>query len=91
MPDESYAVPAVEFARRQLAIVDNWATQLRRAKNSPTLAESYHYLRLDGEQLSAAFGRIVERECAVRPMLAVGARLALQEMALRLKVDRDIG
>lgn len=91
VPDESYAVPAVEFARRQLAIVDNWATQLRRAKNSPTLAESYHYLRLDGEQLSAAFGRIVERECAVRPMLAVGARLALQEMALRLKVDRDIG
>jgi hypothetical protein len=83
---DSYAVPAFEQARRNLAIVDNWAHHLSRVAQGPAHDERLQSLRMYGERLGAAFDRVVEREeDRSAPMMALGARLASQELQIRLK------
>jgi hypothetical protein len=83
---DSYAVPAFEQARRHQVIVDNWAHQVDRAAQSPAHDERLQNLRLDGERLGAAFARVAaQEETRSAPMMAVGPRLASQELQIRLK------
>lgn len=82
---DSYAVPAFVLARRHLTVVDCWADQVRRRASATTTAFELDLLRRDGEQLIAAFTRQAERDARKGANRALGARLAADEIALRLK------
>jgi Tyrosyl-DNA phosphodiesterase len=82
---ESYAVPAFVLARRHLAVVDIWADAVKEV--SKRLAGDFRrrHLQRDGELLVEAFGRQAERDGILGPTGALGARLAAEEIAIRLK------
>jgi hypothetical protein len=82
---ESYDVPAFVLARRHLRVVDNWADQVKRAVKYGTGEFERIMLRRDGELLVEAFCRQVRRDDKKGPASAIGARLAAEELALRLK------
>jgi hypothetical protein len=82
---DSYAVPKFVLARRHLSIVDNWADQVNRAAVSGTGEFERHVLRRDGELLVEAFKRQVDRDSKKGAACAIGARLAAEELSLRLK------
>lgn len=79
---DSYAVEAFVIARQHLHVVDNWAGQVTQAKcgSSEFVLE---ILQRDGRLLMAAFNRQAERNGNDE----TGARLAAEEIALRLKHD----
>lgn len=79
---DSYAVEAFVIARQHLQVVDNWAGQVTQAKcgSSEFVLE---ILQRDGRLLMAAFNRQAERNGNDE----TGARLAAEELVLRLKHD----
>lgn len=82
---DSYEVPAFALARQHLGIVDNWAKQVKRAEKSGTSKFERQILRDDGELLLAAFKRQEARDNKNDPTRAIGAKLAAEELTLRLK------
>jgi Tyrosyl-DNA phosphodiesterase len=82
---DSYAVPAFVLARRHLRVVDNWAEQVKRSAKRGTGEFERQLLRRDGELLIKAFQRQVERDHKKGPERAIGAKLAVEELTLRLK------
>lgn len=74
---DSYAVDTFVWARLHLGVVDNWAKLASLAGHEFTLEA----LRGDGNLLKEAFGRQAGRNGKD----AMGARLAAEEMGLRLK------
>lgn len=86
---DSYSVPAFVLARRHLAVVDSWAAQVKRAATGDTGALEREWLRRDGELLIEAFKRQAERDGKNGPAGAIGAKLAAEELDLRLKHFRE--
>lgn len=83
--NDSYAVPAFVLARRYLTVVDNWADRVGRVAGKTAAAFEREWLRRDGELLVDAFGRQAKRDEKAGPARAIGARLAAEELSLRLK------
>ncbi len=81
---DSYAVPAFARARRMLGIVDNWASALRRIATKPQAELEREWLRRDGHRLVAAFRRQEHRDSKIDAAHPIGARLAAEELELRL-------
>jgi hypothetical protein len=82
---ESYAVPAFVAARKHLRVVDNWADQVKREVKRSTGNVERQMLQRDGELLAEAFHRQAARDEKQSPAQAIGARLAAEELALRLE------
>jgi hypothetical protein len=82
---DSYAVPAFVSAQRHLRVVDQWADQVMRAVKYRTGEFDRQALRRDGELLVEAFQRQADRDGQKGPSWAIGARLAGEELTLRLK------
>jgi hypothetical protein len=82
---DSYAVPELVLARQHLGVVDNWADRVKRAAKCGTDKFERQVLRHDGEMLIEAFGRQVMRDGKKIPASAIGARLAQEELKIRLK------
>ena len=82
---ESYAVPAFVLARRHMAVVDIWADAVKDL--SKRLAGDFRrkHLQRDGELLVEAFRRQAERDQISGPTAPLGAGLAAEEIAIRLK------
>jgi len=89
MYSDSYAVPAFELARERLRIVDNWANRVHLVAKRATSAFERQLLKRDGELLIEAFERQAERDRKRDKKkgheLAIGARLAAEELKLQLK------
>jgi len=81
---DSYSVPAFDLARRHLGVVDNWADQVKHAPTRATGEFEREVLRRDGELLIKAFKRQAERDDKKGSAWAIGARLAAEELTLRL-------
>lgn len=75
---DSYAVSSFVLARQMLNIVDNWATLVTQARQGSSTFMLDGLLR-DGALLKVAFSRQVSAKNDM------GARLAVEEMAVRLK------
>lgn len=82
---DSYSVPAFVLARRHLGVVDNWADKVKCAAARATAKFERQVLRHDGELLIEAFQRRAECDDKNSSAWEVGARLAAEELALRLK------
>jgi Tyrosyl-DNA phosphodiesterase len=82
---DSYDVPAFVAARKHLAVVDNWAYQVNREAKRSTGTFELQMLRRDGEFLKEAFHRQETRDEKQSSSQALGARLAAEEMTLRLE------
>jgi hypothetical protein len=82
---ESFAVPAFVTARRHFRVVDNWAKQVTREANRSTGTFERRILLQDGELLIEAFRRQAARDERQSPAQAIGARLAAEELILRLE------
>jgi hypothetical protein len=82
---DSYAVPAFVAARKHLGVVDNWADQVNREAKRSAGTFELQMLRRDGEFLKEAFQRQETRDEKQSSSQALGARLAAEEMALRLE------
>ena len=80
---DSYSVAAFDLARRHLVVVDNWADRV--ASTGAAGEFERELLRRDGELLSEAFQRQAERDGKKEAAGAIGAKLAAEELALRLK------
>ena len=81
---DSYGVPAFDLARRHLGVVDSWANQVRLAAEHGTEFE-LQVLQRDGTLLGEAFKRQAVRDGKKASAWAIGAKLAAEELALRLK------
>lgn len=77
---DSYSVEAFVTARQHLQVVDNWAAQVTQAKHGSGKF-ILEILQRDGRLLMAAFNRQAERNGSDE----TGARLAAEELTLRLK------
>jgi hypothetical protein len=82
---ESYAVPAFVLARRHLAVVDIWADAVKEMSKRLVGDFRRKHLQRDGELLVEAFQRQAERDGILGPTGALGAGLAAEEIAIRLK------
>ncbi len=86
---DSYAVPAFVLARRHLGVVDNWAEQVERVTSRRAADFERAWLRRDGELLCEAFKRQAvrdeRRDAKADRTRSIGAKLAAEELALRLK------
>jgi Tyrosyl-DNA phosphodiesterase len=82
---DSYSIPAFVLARRHLGVVDNWADQVKRTPMRGTGEFEREVIRRDGELLIEAFNRQVDRDGKNGSGWAIGAKLAAEELALRLK------
>jgi len=82
---ESYAVPAFVLARRHLAVVDIWADAVKDLWKRQADDFRRKLLRRDGELLVEAFRRQAEWDGISGPTGALGAGLAAEEIAIRLK------
>jgi len=82
---ESYAVPAFVLARRHLAVVDIWADAVKEMSKRQAGDFRRKHLQRDGELLVEAFRRQAERDGILGPTGALGAGLAAEEIAIRLK------
>jgi hypothetical protein len=85
---DSYSVPAFALARRHLAIVDNWANQVKSTSTERTREFERELLIRDGELLIEAFRRQASRDARQGDVSAIGARLAMEELTLRLNIFR---
>ena len=77
---DSYAVEAFVIARQYLQVVDNWAGQVNQAKLVSGESVLVN-LQRDGRLLKEAFNR----QAALKGDDETGARLAAEELAIRLK------
>ncbi|MBA4190599.1 MAG: hypothetical protein C0467_21650 [Planctomycetaceae bacterium] len=82
---ESYSVPAFVLARWHLNVVDNWAERVKLAGTRSANVYERQILRRDGELLFEAFKRQTIRDGKTEPAGAIGAKLAAEELAVRLK------
>jgi hypothetical protein len=82
---DDYDVPAFVLARRHLGVVDNWAKRVEKAADLRVGEFERQVLRRDGQQLAEAFKRQVIRDGEKAAGCAIGARLAAEELELRLK------
>lgn len=82
---DSYDVPAFVQARWHLGIVDNWMFQWERAKQRTVSQSDRQVLHDDGQRLSEAFKRQQKRDEKLSPADAIGAKLAAEELTIRLK------
>jgi hypothetical protein len=82
---DSYAVPAFVAAGMQFRVVDNWAEQVKREARRSTGEFERQILRRDGELLIEAFKRQAARDGKKSATMAIGARLAAEELTLRLE------
>lgn len=82
---DSYAIPAFVFARQHFRVIDNWVDRVRCAAKRGTAEFERHVLRRDGALLIEAFKRQEERGAKKDPSGGIGARLAAEELSLRLK------
>ncbi len=82
---DSYAVPTFVLARRHLQVVDNWAERLSALVGQHTGDFERKVLHRDGKLLLAAFRRQVERDAKHGSERAIGAKLAAEELNVRLK------
>lgn len=86
---DSFSVPAFALARRHLGVVDSWADRVKHTAAGETGALEREWLRRDGELLIEAFERQAERDGMDGPAWALGARLAAEELTLRVKHFRE--
>lgn len=82
---DSYAVPAFVLARRNLQIVDNWATRMTRNMSDGGQLFERQVVRHDGELLVEAFKRQALREAMQLSANAIGGQLAVEELLILLK------
>ena len=82
---DSYDVPAFESARRHLGVVDIWADRVKAVAERTTAEFELGVLRRDGEFLIAAFKRQMDRDGQNGADWKLGAKLAAEELAVRLK------
>lgn len=82
---DSYAVPAFVLARRHLTVVDSWADRVEHVTGKATAQLEREWLRRDGELLVAAFERQAVRDEKIGSAGGIGARLAAEELSLRLE------
>jgi hypothetical protein len=87
---DSYSVPSFVLAREHLSVVDSWAAQLASAADRGTGAFERHVLRRDGEFLIQAFNRQADRDSKKGAACAIGARLAVEELSIRLRHFQDV-
>lgn len=82
-PSDSYAVGTFVSAREHLETVDNWASLVRQAKRG---SDEFvlKILQRDGGKLMEYFNRL-NRQAECNGKDATGARLAAEELELRLK------
>ena len=73
------------LARRHLAVVDIWADAVKDLSKPQAHDFRRNLLRRDGELLVEAFRRQAERDGILGPAGALGAGLAAEEIAIRLK------
>jgi hypothetical protein len=66
-------------------VVDNWADQVKRATKRPMAEFERQILKRDGELLIDAFLRQANRDEKKGTTRAIGAKLAAEELTLRLK------
>ena len=82
---DSYAVPAVDEARKMMACVDGWAKCVKKALSVADTREQTR-LRQDGTALVDAFKRRTQRRRDTGlGSLSVGAKMAAQELEVRLQ------
>lgn len=81
---DSYAIPAFVLARQHLHVVDNWAERVKLAANHATEEFERQVLRRDGELLIEAFQRQAGRDEKKGMARAFGAKLAAEELIIRL-------
>ena len=86
---DSYAVATFEQARTSLAIVDTWASRISAVRDRSEAAHDQQLLREDGESLLAAFERQAMRLAEKSTTIAIGPRLAAEELRLLLKHAGD--
>ena len=86
---DSYAVPASELARRHFLVVDNWASHAQRIATLDPGDIERRALQRDGELLVEAFRRQALRDEKTGPARAIGAKLAAEELEVRLKHLRE--
>jgi hypothetical protein len=86
---DSYAVPSITRAREHWRVVDCWAARLDALSKSGKRDFEWDALCRDGGSLAEAFRRQGERERKNAPAAAIGANLATEEMALRLKLHEE--
>jgi Tyrosyl-DNA phosphodiesterase len=82
---DNFAVPAFVLARQHFQVVDNWADRMQRATECATGEFERRFRRRDGELLGGAFQRQAEHDMKKEPGTEIGARLAAEEIGLRLK------
>jgi len=82
---DSYAVPALVEARRMMACVDGWAMRMNASISRADNAEQKR-LRQDGTELVKAFRRRIEKRSKEgKAALAIGPKMAAQELEVRLQ------
>jgi hypothetical protein len=86
---ESYAVPAFVLARQHLRVVDCWAGRVRRTAKLEAGDFERQSVQRGGELLIEAFRRRSLRDQKLGPSRSIGARLAKEELTVRLKHLRD--
>jgi len=86
---DNYGVPAAELARRHFRVVDSWFSQAMRIAARSAGDFERRVLERDGELLVEALGRQSLRDEKKGPTRGIGARLAAEELAGRLKDFRD--
>jgi len=82
---DSYAVPAFEMSRSHFGIVDNWVRQWDRIQQGAASDSDRKPLRDDGERLREAFKRQQIRDEKQGSPNSIGAKLAAEELDIRLK------
>ncbi|MHB1422255.1 MAG: tyrosyl-DNA phosphodiesterase 1 [Gemmataceae bacterium] len=85
IPPDDYSVPAFDLARQHLGVVDNWAERVKQITARGRAEFERELLRRDGELLREAFQRREKRDREKGEEWASGAKLAAEELALRLK------
>jgi hypothetical protein len=82
---DSYAVPALVLARRHLLVVANWARRAAMVAEHGRDSFEMQSMRKDGAALQQALLREAGRSERTGMELGVGARVASEELALRLE------
>lgn len=81
---DSYSVPAFEAARRHFVVVDRWVKEAGEKHLGPGERRHRDRVMRDGAALRAAFQRQSQRDEMARAHAGIGARLAAEELGLRL-------
>jgi hypothetical protein len=88
-PNESYEVGEFTKAREHFRVVDKWSKRMKRASEVQTQDFERSVLLHDGKSLIESFQRQSERE-KKNGTLGMGAKLAAEELVVRLKHYRRL-